>query len=135
MIAILCVDDSFGMLFNNRRQSRDDVLNNKILDVTKNSKLWMNDYSFRMLQKYQASNICVADDFLEEAQEGDFCFIENKPIGAFIKYVEKIILFKWNRSYPRDMCLDVDLSEWNLEESIDFVGKSHEKITMEVYSR
>ena len=38
-----------------------------------------------MLQKYQASNICVADDFLEEAQEGDFCFIENKKKTAIFQ--------------------------------------------------
>ena len=42
MIAIVCIDDNGGMMFNNRRQSRDVILLEKIIEITKGSKLWLN---------------------------------------------------------------------------------------------
>ena len=50
-------------------------------------------------------------------------------------WIEKIILFKWNRNYPGDFFFDIDVTSnhWILQESKDFPGSSHEKITMEVY--
>ena len=38
-------------------------------------------------------------------------------------------------TYPYDVVFDIDLRQWNLVNSTDFEGKSHEKITMEVYSK
>ena len=49
--------------------------------------------------------------------------------------IEKLILFKWNRVYPKDFIFDIDISDWNLLETTDFPGNSHSKITMEVYTR
>ena len=47
----------------------------------------------------------------------------------------KLIVFKWNRVYPKDFEFEIDLSKWKLEESSEFKGSSHDKITMEVYVR
>ena len=47
----------------------------------------------------------------------------------------EIILYKWNRVYPADFRFEVDLSSWKLEESEEFAGLSHEKITRERYIR
>lgn len=133
MIAIICVDDSFGMLFNKRRQSRDEVLNKKILELSKNSRLWMNSYSFEIFDDLDATNINIAEDYLEKAQPGDYCFVENDSLLPLLQNVEKIILCKWNRTYPSDFVFDVPLDSWDMIESDEFAGKSHEKITMEVY--
>ena len=46
MIAIVCIDDNGGMMFNNRRQSRDKLLTEKIIDISKESKLWICEYSY-----------------------------------------------------------------------------------------
>ena len=48
-----------------------------------------------------------------------------------------MILFKWNRAYPKDTSLDIDIDgpEWELIDSFDFEGSSHEKITRERYKR
>ena len=39
MYVIACVDDRNGLLFNNRRQSRDAKVIEKIQELTKNNKL------------------------------------------------------------------------------------------------
>ncbi len=133
MIAIICLDDNLGMMFNNRRQSRDAVLIKKINELTKDSVLWVSDYSSSLFS--ESSNVLIDEDFPSKAAESDFCFIENKKLSTFERKIEKIIVFKWNSKYPYDVTLDIDLSRWSLTASVDFAGKSHEKITMEVYSK
>ena len=58
-----------------------------------------------------------------------------KKIKTHEKLIEKIILIKWNRDYPADFKLDIDLSSWNLIDMTEFIGYSHKTITMEVYTR
>ena len=45
MKIIACLDDNNGLLFNNRRQSRDRVVIEDILKDCHNSKLWINNFS------------------------------------------------------------------------------------------
>lgn len=127
MILIVCVDNKNGMMFNNRRQSRDRILIERIKSITAGKKLWMNAYSAPLFD----GGICIDEDFQNKAAEGEFCFTENeKPLADKI---ERIILYKWNRDYPADMYFDLDLSGWRLIASKDFKGYSHEKITEEIY--
>ena len=49
------------------------------------------------------------------------------------KKLEELIIFWWNRSYPRDFRLDLDLSEWRKRAVREFPGNSHEKITEVCY--
>lgn len=137
MIIIAAVDDRNGMAFNRRRQSQDKVLREKICALTAGQRLWMNHYSEKQFQDQDATNINVDDNFLSEAAPGEFCFVEDKAVSPYEKWVEQIILFKWNRSYPGDLHFDIDVTgpAWHLEESEDFSGSSHEIITMEVYRR
>lgn len=132
MIAIICVDDKFGMMFNNRRQSRDAVVIQKIMEITKDHTLWMGSYSSALFPN--TTKICVDDDFPAKAKTGEYCFVEDKELLPFAGEIEKIILFRWNRIYPSDKTLDIDLSGRTLIESSEFAGKSHAKITMEVFS-
>lgn len=135
MIVIVCVDNNLGMLFNNRRLSQDKTVTDKVLDLSKQSKLWMNHYSYALFDKVASKNLNVDEDFLSKAARGDFCFIEDKKIKTHEKLIEKIILIKWNRDYPADFKLDIDLSSWNLIDMTEFIGNSHKTITMEVYTR
>lgn len=137
MIIIVAVDDRNGMAFNHRRQSQDRVLREKILSMTAGKRLWMNHYSEKQFQSHTAAHVNVDDNFLNEAAPGEYCFVEDKPIAPYEKWVEQIILFKWNRAYPGDLHFDIDVngSDWHLEHSEEFAGSSHEKITMEVYGR
>ena len=98
----------------------------------------MNEYTYRQFADAgEAGNICVAENFLECATDGDYCFVENMPLSAYETSVSKIILFKWNRRYPADFYFDISLSEpvWKLTGTEEFQGFSHEKITREVYER
>lgn len=135
MIAIVCIDDNFGMMFNNRRQSRDITIVQKITEIAKNSKIWVNKYSYPLFEEVNNSNVNVDEAFLSEAASGEYCFIENKALKPYEKWIEKLIVFRWNRDYPTDKKFDIDLSLWSLQESTEFVGNSHKKLTMEVYTK
>ncbi|SMC61990.1 ribonuclease Z [Papillibacter cinnamivorans] len=137
MIIIACVDDDMGMMFNHRRQSQDRILRERILEVTKGSKLWMNHYSAKQFSENCASQINVDENYLSEAGTGEYCFVEDCDISPYLQWVEKIILYRWNRRYPSDQTFSVDLvtNAWKLVHTEDFTGSSHEKITEEIYTR
>ena len=122
MQIIAVIDDGGGMMFNRRRQSQDRVLRARILELSARSRLWMNAYSRKQFA---------------DADDGDFCFVENAPVLPVLERVERVILFHWNRAYPSDTRLDLDLSApaWTLVETEEFPGSSHEKITKEVFDR
>ena len=134
MKVIVCVDDCGGMMFNHRRQSQDRVLKEDILNNLNGSRLWMNAYSAKMFLQEENPLITVDEDFLQKAQEEDFCFVENLPLSAMEEKISEVILYHWNRKYPSDQFFDLDLSEhWMRRETVEFPGSSHEKITKESY--
>ena len=135
MKVILCIDNKNGTMFNGRRQSRDFILCRKTADIVGKSKLYLKGYSYSLFEKLNL-NIIQDENFLNVAQKGDFCFVEGDSLVQHINSVEEIILFKWNRDYPSDVKMDIDLSNgWFLESTEEFAGSSHEKITMERYER
>ncbi len=135
MIVIICVDDNLGMMFNNRRQSQDRTLRKRIIEISVNSRLLMNSYSIKQFDEEDRDKIITDEDFAKNAQKGDFVFFENISPKQYEKNIEKIILYHWNRNYPADFYFDIDLKEsgWILNDSYDFEGYSHEKITEEIY--
>ncbi len=135
MIIFACLDDNGGMLFNNRRQSKDSRVIEKILEIIGDKKIWMNHYTNKLFEGQQYKNINIDDNFLSEAAQDDYCLIEGQSVKAYEPWIEKIILFKWNRSYPYDVLFDISLRDtrWKLSYTEDFMGSSHDKITMEVY--
>lgn len=137
MIIIACLDDAGGMMFNNRRQSKDRVLRDNILKEVDEGRLWINGYTKKQFTDEEQKNIIVDEQFLEKAQAGDFCFVENVDIMPYAEKIEKVILFKWNRSYPGDFFFPVELlsSDFMMTKTEDFTGYSHEQITKEVYER
>lgn len=135
MNIIVCIDDEYGMLFNHRRQSRDRLLRERILMLTKGKKLWMNAYSAKLFEEEHAENIVVDEDFFHNAGDGDYCFVETEDIMKYIQRIEGITLYRWNRRYPSDFKFTLDLSDWTMESTFEFVGSSHEKITEEIYRK
>ncbi len=133
MQVIVCVDDDLGMMFNHRRVSKDRKLIDRMLEITKGKRILMNHYSEELFAGKQ--DIFVEDDFLEKAGDQDVCFVENEPLAPYTDQINKIILYRWNRKYPADVHFDISLNGWQLVESYDFKGYSHEKITEEVYER
>ena len=132
MVLIVCIDDKGGMMFNNRRQSKDRLLRERILSLTENSKLWMNEYSAKQFEEY-SPQIVIDGDFLDKAGEKDYCFVENIRLASCTEKAHSVILYKWNRVYPSDAFFDMPLDGYKLAQSTFFPGSSHEKITEEVY--
>ena len=135
MKVIVCCENSNGMLFNNRRVSQDKVVAEKIIELTKKTKLWMDNYSYLLFEKLNSSNINLAEEALSEAAQHEYCFVEKQMLAPYEKWISEILVFRWNRDYPSDKNLDIELSEWNLKYTEEFSGDSHDKITMEVYER
>ena len=133
MNIIVCVDDKGGLSFNRRRQSRDRVLNEKLLALSAGSKLWMAPSSEKLFAG--APQVCVTEDFLEQAEAEDFCFVEQAVLAPYLDKIDHLYLVRWNRVYPADSWLDLDLTAWQLASTEEFPGSSHEKITLEVYKR
>ena len=123
LIIIVCLDDCNGMMFHQRRQSQDRVLREYIKKMTGTSKVYMNTYSAKLYQEFPDAVIC--DDFLTRAQSGEYCLVEDQKIAGVEKCIEKIIVFRWNKIYPSDMKLDVDLKKWLLLEQKELEGSSH----------
>ncbi|NCE64595.1 ribonuclease Z [Pseudoflavonifractor sp. 524-17] len=134
MIAIVCIDDKGGMLFHGRRQSRDRAVRADVIQMTAGRRLWMNAYSQK---QFSGENVEVTVDerFLDLAEEGEFCFVEDRPIRPCLDRLERLVLYRWNRIYPADVSLDIfaDMGSWRLAETCEFPGHSHEIITKEVY--
>ena len=69
------------------------------------------------------------------ATPGDYCFVENTPLPQNLDEVEELILYRWNRLYPSDVYFTLDTSAFTLQETTEFVGSSHEKITKEILKK
>ena len=136
MIVIACLDAENGMLFNGRRQSRDRRVIQDISEMVKGEKLLMSSYSHSLFAN-EMINTIVDNDFLSKASPGDFCFVENLPIGVFADKIEKVVIYRWNKKYPQTTGFDlpVNSSNWYLESSLEFPGYSHETIKKEIYYR
>ena len=130
---IVCIDNNKGMLFNGRRQSQDRILREKVLELCINSSIFVNEYTAKQFDS--ADSIIVDNDFLEKAQPGDFCFVENSEIP--VEKVEKFYVFNWGRDYPGDVFFEVDLVANGFQKTSQeaFVGSSHDEITLEIYER
>lgn len=135
MKVIVCLDDSKGMLFNKRRQSQDRILREDILKKLDGSKLWMNGYSYKQFKEILQAPVTVEENFLDCAEEGDYCFVEDKLLSQYEERISELIIYHWNREYPADFYLDLELESWELISAEEFAGYSHEKITKEIYTK
>ena len=136
MKVVFCLDDENGMLSNKRRQSKDREVIKNFVALAGENKILINEFSRKLFEE-QGFYPEVREDFLLNAGSQDFCFVENCGIGQNISNVDEIIIYKWNRKYPKDFVMDINLSEagFNLYETVEFKGFSHEKITREAYKR
>ena len=132
MRLIVCLDDKNGMAFNHRRQSRDRVVIAKIEELVKGSTLHFSPYSAKL---FSSGDFEPSEDYLSRAGEDDFCFVEQEDVTPYEQQIKEITVFRWSRVYPADLYFPIELTQWRLEQTVEFPGNSHEKITMEVYER
>lgn len=127
MTLYICLDDKNGLRFNKRRQSRDAALLEDIRSQL-SGDLLIDPFSEKLIREAQIPYVLppqTAEDF----------FSEDVPTEALLENCSKVVIYRWNRHYPADVRWDPDLEErgFSLEETVEFPGKSHEKITREVY--
>lgn len=131
MNVILCLDDNKGLLFNNRRQSRDKAVSEDIFNSLNGEKLTVTSFSEKLFSDY-ADRIIVEENPFGKDGVSDF-FSENLSLQPIMTKVDKITVYNWNRVYPCDFYCDIDFSQLKLLEESEFAGNSHEKITKKVF--
>ena len=132
MNIIVCLDDNKGLLFNNRRQSRDKIVIKNIVDnITDN--IYIDDYSKELFEEYL--DLDKIKQISNNIDENGYYFIEDYSLISNVDNIDNIIIYNWNRSYPSDIKFDIDLNNYNLISEEEFVGFSHEKITKQIYKR
>ena len=130
MTVIVCIDNDYGIAFNHRRQSRDRILTEQMIEMTKTGLL-VTPYSASLLEGHPA--LIVSEHPLDDATASDIVFAEKLSLLPYADKIDTLILYRWNRDYPSDQKLDLDLSTLRLLSREDFVGYSHDKITKEIY--
>lgn len=130
MTLIFCLDDNNGLMFHGRRQSSDRAVTERITDYAAGKRLLIDAYSAKLLPKAQqyAGQVSKEDVvFAETAELLDLCMGQ----------ADKLIVYKWNRSYPSDISVPMEqiAANWQMQSNLTFSGNSHERITEEVYVR
>ena len=141
MNVIICADDNMGMLFNHRRQSRDKKVIQDMLQMA--DVLWIHPFSEKLFQEEEIQPLCkngrkqilVDENFLQKALPGQYCFVENQELVPYVNAIEQVVLYCWNRKYPSDFKLDLDVTQWTVQSVTEFVGSSHEKITKTIFKK
>lgn len=135
MTIYVCLDDKNGMLFNHRRQSRDAAV---LADIQAGipAELTIAAFSEKLIQGSGIPYVLAPEDLTLLAPEAHF-FLETGAAAELLPLVSTVVIYRWNRHYPADTHWDICLTEcgFSLQETSEFPGKSHEKITKEVYVR
>ncbi len=134
MNVIVCVDDSMGMMFNNRRQSRDVRACEDMLALA-GGDLIITPYSEKLFRDLGGYRLSINP--LATAGKGEYVLIEDRGLAQHVDGIERLVIYHWNRSYPSDKKLDTPPAQYGFKliDTYEFEGKSHPKITREIYER
>jgi len=135
MNLIICIDINNGMMFNNRRQSRDKMLIKHILNLTGDKRLWITNFSKDLFENNENMNLNIDDNFINKIEKDEYCFVENIEPNILIDKVDRIIVYNWNRDYPADVYFNMETDKWILETEKEIKGSSHEGIIEKIYRR
>lgn len=138
MTILVCVDDRMGQAFHRRRQSRDRVLCARVLELAGTGVLHLSPYSKPLFTGLPgAANLSAGEDYLDRAGPGEVCFVEREELSPWLDRADKLVLFRWNRSYPFDLRFPAAalIEGWRLYHTEEFAGSSHDRITEEWYEK
>ena len=100
MKLILCLDERNGLSFNNRRQSRDRAVIDKIVCLAKEEPVWITSYSSELFRETHC-NVRVSADIMHAAKPGEYLFIENQDPHELLAQVSSVYIFRWKPSLFR----------------------------------
>ena len=131
MNIIACIDNENGILFNSRRQSRDAKVFEDIKSTIDAKIIYCSEYSAKLLQEYSFSTAVVKT--LKAVPKNGYYFLEDSLPSEFLSKIKRIIIYKWNKTYPKDTYFGMELSKIKPLSTTEFEGKSHKIITKEIY--
>lgn len=140
MNLIVCLDDRGGMAFNHRRQSRDKKQRMHMLKMLAGKSLLISSYTAKLMEaevrQFPDIELTVSDNCLEEAGENDYVFTEREDVSACMERVDQLLVYRWNRLYPSDVCFPRNAwADFHKISETSIVGNSHDRIDFEVYVR
>ena len=129
MTLYICLDDRNGLQFNKRRQSRDAAVLEDIRSQLRGNLL-IEPFSEKLIREAEIPYVLAPETAMDY-------FAEDIPALEVLEKTSKIVIYRWNRHYPSDIRWEPDLEGlgFTLQETSEFPGTSHEKITREVYAR
>lgn len=133
MTLIFCVDDNFGLMFNNRRQSRDVAVLEDIKELYNGRPIYVHPYSENLFKENDVPYFIGYGD----KKDNGIYFMENTCPPDLFNKAEKIIIYHWGRLYPSDKQLDFSFigKNFELESTYTFSGNSHKEIRREIFVR
>lgn len=142
MTAAVCTDKGKGIMFGGKRQSRDSAVYERIIEKvnSRSSTLFLSPYSEPLFSEVPGymdlkknGRINVSPDFPDKASGNDICFFEDILPGKYSSKIDQLIIYNWNRKYPSDKKIDLDMKRFKKISETEFKGSSHDKITEQIY--
>ena len=132
MKVFVCIEDRGGMMFNNRRESRDRLVTLDMLVEAGAGKLYISPFSEKLFEGNKQSVMVTRFPF-EDVPEDGCLFVEEQDLAGYEDLIDTLVIYCWNRVYPYDRVLDIDLSRYEQVDEKDFAGYSHDRITKKTY--
>ena len=135
MILIFTLDDDNGTNLAGKRQSKDRVVGDKIIALAENN-LHMLQKTASFFKNNDMTDVpCTIWSDLWHLPTNAVFFAETPVPAEVMEQADKIYVFRWNRRYPSLAQDRVNLDGYNKEIIEEFPGDSHDKITLEVYTK
>ncbi len=134
MKVIVCIEDRGGMMFNKRRGSRDRLVSLDMLVEAGAGRLYIEPYSEKLFRGNEES-VHVVDNVLEETPEDGCCLVEDRDLAGSEDKIDTLIIYRWNRVYPYDRQLDIDMGRYERIGQVEFAGYSHDCVTKDMFRR
>lgn len=131
MKVIAAIADNNGIMFNNRRLSKDATLIDRILNKVEH--VYVSPYTAKLFKDHP-DNITVVESFDEIPSDG-WLFIEDDSLYPYFDSIDEVILYRWNRDYPADTFFHFPEEEYEMISEEDFAGSAHDEITEFIFKR
>lgn len=139
IILIVCIalDNKNGMMFNNRRQSRDKTVIEDIAEQLCGKPIKISSYSEVLFKDTDINYTVYYGNPMPKTGQGEYCFVEEVFVKEYLLDIESFVIYRWNRIYPSDVQFDIDLLKngYKLLSTDEFAGNSHERITKEIWNK
>ena len=137
MTVIVCFDTGRGTAFFGKRQCADRAVTERVIELAAGRELVMSAYSASLFKGSGAGAAVTVKDDISAAGPNAVCFAENTDLTAFSGKADELIIFRWNKVYPRDRAegffpFDEGMKLVSIR---DFAGSSHDRITEEIWRR